>query len=102
VGAKAWTFGVDRGLGCVVWSSKADEVANRLLDVGEALPVLSAVQEAMVQPLTVDDQVVGIAFHCGMGASTNAVHRGVDAAGRTVALLADLELLDRAQPSADG
>jgi hypothetical protein len=98
----AWTFGVDRGLGCVVWSSKAEEVASRLRDMAEVVPVVSAVQESMVHPLTVDDQVIGIAFHCGMGASTNTVHRGVDAAGRTVALLADLEMLERAQPSADG
>ena len=98
---EAWTVGVDRGLGCVVWSGRAEEVATRLLDVAEVLPVLSAVQEGMVHPLTVDDLVVGIAFHCGMGASTNPVHRGVDASGRTVALLADLELLDRAEPSVD-
>jgi len=96
----ACAFGVDRGLGCVVWSSKAEEVASRLLDMPEVLPVLTAGQESLVHPLTIDDQVVGIAFHCGMGASTNTVHRGVDATGRTVALLADLDLLERAEPSA--
>jgi hypothetical protein len=94
---QAWSFGVDRGLGCAAWSSKAEEVASRMLDVANVLPVLSAVQAAIVHPLTVDEQVVGLAFHCGMGASTNALHRGLDANGRTVALLADLELLDGAE-----
>lgn len=96
---EAWTFGVDRGLGCVVWSSAVEAVAGRLLDPGEVLPVLAAVQSATLHPLVLEDRVVGLAFHCGMGASTNLVHRGVDEDGRTVALLADLELLDGAVPS---
>ena len=96
--AEAWTFGVDRGVGCVVWSGAVEAVAARLLDPAEALPVLAAVQSATFHPLVLDHRVVGLAFHCGMGASTNLVHRGVDGDGRTVALLADLELLDGATP----
>ena len=60
-----------------------------------------------MQPLDLDGQIVGVAFHCGMGASTNPVHVGRDASGLIVALLADLELLtqsemasERAQPPA--
>lgn len=91
-------FSTDRGLGCVVRTGRAEEVARRLLDVSEVLAVLSAVRASMVQPLSVAGEVVGIAFHCGMGASTNLVHVGRDASGRVVALLADLDLLTGAEP----
>jgi hypothetical protein len=95
--ADAGEFSVDRGLGCLVLSAHQEEIAGRLRDLPTAFTVLRAVSGATIHPLSLDDQVVGLAFHCGMGASTNRVMTGVGASGRAVAVLADLEVLDAAR-----
>lgn len=89
------SFSTDRGMGCLVLTRRQEEVAERLRDLPEVFAVLAAVRESLVHPLDVDGQIVGVAFHCGMGASTNPVHVGRDASGLIVALLADLDLLTR-------
>lgn len=91
------SFSTDRGMGCLVLTRHQEQVAERLRHLPEAFAALAAVRESLVHPLDVDGQVVGVAFHCGMGASTNAVHVGRDASGQVVALLADLDLLTRAE-----
>jgi hypothetical protein len=90
-------FSVDRGVGCVVLSRHVERVARDLQDFANVRPVLDGVRASMVHPLAVGDLVVGVAFHCGMGSSTNRVHEGRDASGTVVALLADLDLLTRAE-----
>ena len=95
--ADAGEFSVDRGLGCLVLSALQEEIAVRLRDLPTVFAVLAAVRDSPIHPLSVDDHVVGLAFQCGMGASTNRVLTGLDARGHAVAVLADLELLDRAR-----
>lgn len=90
-------FSTDRGVGCVVVSRHVERVARDLEDLALVRTVLDAVHASMVHPLTLEDVVVGVAFHCGMGSSTNRVHEGRDASGTVVALLADLDLLTRAE-----
>ena len=90
------SFSVDRGLGCLVLTRHQEEVAERLRDLPEVFAVLAAVRESTIRPVELDGQVVGLAFHCGMGASTNQVTSGLDQKGRVVAVLADLDLLDGA------
>lgn len=89
----ACEFGTDRGVGCVVVSGRMPEVSEQLGDIPHLMSVLAAVEQSTVHPLDIDGDVVGLAFHCGMGASTNYVFTGRDHAGGVVALLADLELL---------
>ena len=91
------SFSVDRGLGCLVLTPHQEAIAERLRDLPEVFGVLAAVRESTIHPLSLDGHVVGLAFHCGMGASTNLVTTGVDKNGRAVALLADLDLLDGAR-----
>ena len=91
------SFSTDRGMGCVVLTRHQEKLAERLRDLPEVFAVLAAIRESMVHPLTVDGEVVGLAFHCGMGASTNPVHVGRDASGQILVLLADLDLLTRAE-----
>lgn len=91
------SFSVDRGLGCLVLASRQEEIAERLRDLPEVFAVLAAVRESTIHPLSLDGHLVGLAFHCGMGASTNPVTTGLDEKGRAVAVLADLELLDGAE-----
>ena len=91
------SFSTDRGMGCLVLTRRQEEVAERLRDLPEVFAVLAAVRQSLVHPLDVDGQIVGVAFHCGMGASSNPVHVGRDASGLTVALLADLDLLTRSE-----
>lgn len=91
------SFSVDRGLGCLVLASHQQEIAERLRGLPEVFAVLAAVRESTIHPLSVDGHVVGLAFHCGMGASTNTVTTGLDEKGRAVAVLADLDLLDGAR-----
>lgn len=91
------SFSTDRGIGCLVLTRRHREVAGRLRDLPEVFAVLAAVRESLVHPLDVDGQTVGVAFHCGMGASTNLVHVGRDASGLMVALLADLDLLTQSE-----
>ena len=95
--ADGGSFSVDRGLGCLVLTSHQYEIAVRLRDLPEVFAVLAAVRETMIHPVSVDGLVVGVAFHCGMGASTNKVTTGLDENGRAVAALADLDLLERAR-----
>ena len=90
------SFSVDRGLGCLVLTRHQEEIAERLRDLPEVFAVLAAVRESTIRPLALDGHVVGLAFHCGMGASTNQVTTGLDQTGRAVAVLADLDLLDGA------
>ena len=91
------SFSVDRGLGCLVLTSHQKEIAEQLRDLPAVFAVLAAVRNSPIHPLSVDGHVVGLAFHCGMGASTNQVLTGLDKRGRAVAVLADLELLDGAR-----
>jgi hypothetical protein len=91
------SFSVDRGLGCLVRTPHQEEIAERLRDLPEVFAVLAAVRESTIHPLSLDGHVVGLAFHCGMGASTNQVTTGLDKNGRAVAVLADLDLLDRSR-----
>jgi hypothetical protein len=95
--ADGGSFSVDRGLGCLVLTSHQEEIAERLRGLPEVFAVLAAVRESPIHPLSLDGHVVGLAFHCGMGASTNPVMTGLDKNGRAVALLADLDLLDGAR-----
>lgn len=88
-------FSTDRGMGCVVTSRHVPQVAEDLRDMSRVRTALAAVGASMVHPLEVDGEVVGVAFDCGMGASSNVVHVGRDASGEIVALLADLDLLTR-------
>lgn len=94
--AEDGSFSVDRGLGCLVLTPFQEEIAERLRDLPEVFAVLAAVRESTIHPLSLDGHIVGLAFHCGMGASTNHVTTGLDKKGRTVAVLADLDLLDGA------
>lgn len=80
-------FSVDRGLGCLVLSSHLEQVAVQLRDVPEVLAVLAAVLESTVHPLSIGGDIVGLAFQCGMAASTNHLFTGRDE-------VADLEPLD--------
>jgi hypothetical protein len=89
-------FSIDRGVGCVVTSRHVQEVAGRLEDFSFVRTLLASVRASVIHPLEVEGEVVGVAFHCGMGASTNRLHVGRDATGRVVAVLADLDLLARA------
>ena len=95
--ADGGSFSVERGLGCLVLTPHQEAIAERLRDLPEVFAVLAAVRESTIHPLSLDGHVVGLAFHCGMGASTNQVATGVDKNGRAVALLADLDLLDGAR-----
>jgi hypothetical protein len=88
---------VDRGLGCVVLTHHQEEIAGRLRELPEVLAVLAAVRQSIIHHLSHDGHVVGLALHCGMGASTNSVMTGLDTQGRAVAVLADLDLLSRAR-----
>ena len=88
------SFSVDRGLGCLVLTPHQEEIAERLRELPEVLAVLAAVRESTIHPMSRDGNVVGLAFHCGMGASTNRVMTGSDTKGRAVAVLADLDLVD--------
>lgn len=90
-------FSVDRGLGCVVLTQHHAAVAERMQDLPEVLAVLSAVRDSTIHPLSLAGHAVGLAFHCGMGASTNRLMTGLDERGRAVALVADLDLLDGAR-----
>ena len=96
-----WTevgeLGVDRGVGWVAPSSAAPAVTALLDDVEAAIELTTTTYAAVLRPVDVDGEVVGVAFHCGMGASTARLLAGVDREGRTVALLADLEVLDGAE-----
>lgn len=91
------SFSVDRGLGCLVLTPHQEEIAERLRDLAEVFAVLAAVRESTIHPLSLDGHVVGLAFHCGMGASTSQVTTGLDKKGRAVAVLADLDLLGGAR-----
>lgn len=91
------SLSVDHALGCLVLTSHQTEIAEQLRDLPAALAVLAAVHDSPIHPLWVDRHVVGLAFHCGMGASTNQVMIGLDNRGRAVAVLANLELLDSAR-----
>lgn len=91
-GEPAW-FSTDRGVGCVAISRWADAVARLVEDLSFMSTLLASIRAAPIHPLEVGGEVVGIAFHCGMGASTNRLHVGQDATGRVVAVLADLDLL---------
>jgi len=95
--ADGGSFSVDRGLGCLVLTPHQEEIAERLRDLPEVFAVLAAVRESTIHPVSLDGHVVGLAFHCGMGASTNQVTTGLDEKGRAVAVLADLDLLDGAR-----
>ena len=88
------SFSVDRGLGCLVLTPHQEEIAERLRELPEVFAVLAAARESTIHPMSRDGNVVGLAFHCGMGASTNRVMTGSDAKGRAVAVLADLDLVD--------
>ena len=90
-------FSVDRGVGCVVLSRHVERMARDLEDFALVSTVLDGVRASMVHPLAVEDVVVGVAFQCGMGSSTNQVREGRDASETVVALLADLDLLTRAE-----
>jgi hypothetical protein len=91
------SFSVDRGLGCLVLTRHQEEIAERLRDLPEVFALLAAVRESTIHHLSLDGHVIGLAFHCGMGASTNPVMTGLDKQGRAVAVLADLDLLGRAR-----
>ena len=91
------SFSVDRGLGCVVLTQHQEQIAERLRDLPEALALLHAVRASTICPLWLDDHIVGLGFHCGMGASTNHVTTGLDESGRAVAVLVDLDLLGGAR-----
>jgi hypothetical protein len=91
-GEPAW-FSTDRGVGCVVASRRMRELARRWEDSSFVSTLLASVRASMIHPLEVSGEVVGVAFHCGMGASTNRVYSGRDANGRVVSVLADLDLL---------
>ena len=95
--ADGGSFSVDRGLGCLVLTHHQVEIAERLRDLSEVFAVLAAVRESTTHPLPLDGRIVGLAFHCGMGASTNPVMTGLDNQGRAVAVLADLDVLGRAR-----
>jgi hypothetical protein len=86
-------FSTDHGMACVVTSRHVPHVAEDLRDMSRVRTVLAAVGASMVHALEVEGEVVGVAFDCGMGASSNVVHVGRDAWGEIVALLADLDLL---------
>jgi hypothetical protein len=86
-------FSTDRGVGCVVTSRHVHEVARLVEDFSFVSTLLGSVRTSMIHPLEVSGEVVGVAFHCGMGASTNRVYSGRDANGRVVSVLADLDLL---------
>ncbi|MGN6574832.1 MAG: hypothetical protein ACTHKG_04020 [Nocardioides sp.] len=90
-------FSTDHGMACVVTSRHVPQVAEDLRDMSRVRTALAAVGASMVHPLEVDGEVVGVAFDCGMGASSNPVHVGRDASGQVVALLADLDLLTRGE-----
>ncbi|GAB3257989.1 hypothetical protein [Nocardioides dilutus] len=94
-GEPAW-FSTDRGVGCVVISRHLDEVVQRLEDFSFVRTLVASVYASVIHPLEVEGEVVGVAFNCGMGASTNWLHVGRDAEGRVVAVLADLDVLTRA------
>lgn len=94
-GDPAW-FSSDRGVGCVVVSRHLPDVVRLLEDFSFVRGMLAAARASVVHPLEVEGEVVGVAFHCGMGASTNLLHVGRDAKGRVVAVLADLDVLTRA------
>ena len=91
------SFSVDRGLGCLVLTPHQEEIAERLRELPEVFAVLAAARGSTIHPMSLDGNVVGLAFHCGMGASTNRVMTGSDAKGRAVAVLADLDLVDDAR-----
>jgi hypothetical protein len=95
-GEPAW-FSTDLGVGCVVVARHVDQVVQRLADFSFVRTVLAAVRASIIHPLEVEGEVVGVAFHCGMGGSTNLLHVGRDAGGRVVAVLADLDLLTDAE-----
>jgi hypothetical protein len=86
-------FSTDHGMACVVTSRHVPQVAEDLRDMSRVRTALAAVGASMVHALEVEGEVVGVAFDCGMGASSNVVHVGRDAWGEIVALLADLDLL---------
>jgi hypothetical protein len=86
-------FVTDLGMGCVVMSRHVPQVVEDLRDLSGVRAVLAAVHDSMVHPLEVEGEVVGVAFDCGMGSSSNLVHVGRNASGQIVALLADLDLL---------
>jgi len=91
-GERAW-FSTDRGVGCVVTSRHVHEVARLVEDFSFVSALLASVRTSMIHPFEIAGEVVGVAFHCGMGASTNRVYSGRDANGRVVSVLADLDLL---------
>jgi hypothetical protein len=94
-GEPAW-FSTDRGVGCVAASRHVHEVARLLEDLSFVSTLLASVRASMIHALEVSGEVLGVAFHCGMGASTNRVYSGRDATGRVVSVLADLDLLSGA------
>lgn len=61
--------------------------------------MLGSVGTSMIQPFEISGEVAGVAFDCGIGASTNWIYSGRDVSGRVVCLLADLDLLTDADLS---
>ena len=55
------SFSTDRGMGCIARCHQ-EKLAERLRDLPEVFAVLAAIRESMVHPLTVDGEVVGVAF----------------------------------------
>lgn len=77
----------------MVASRRVHDVVQVLEDLSFVSTLLASVRALVIYPLELEGEVVGAAFHCGMGASTNRVHVGRDPKGRVVAVLADLDLL---------
>jgi hypothetical protein len=65
-------------------------------DPGRAEELYRRTMSGLTAPIEVDGEVVAVAFNNGMGESTNSVFVGLDAQGRAVAALADLEVLHHA------
>jgi hypothetical protein len=89
-------FNVEYAVGCMFDLDRADQVERAVADPGRADELYRRTMSGLTAPIEVDGEVVAVAFNNGMGESTNGVFVGLDAQGRAVAALADLEVLHHA------
>jgi hypothetical protein len=89
-------FNVEYAVGCMFDLDRADQVERALADPGRADELYRRTIAGLTAPIEVDGEVVAVAFNNGMGESTSSVFVGLDAQGRAVAALADLEVLHHA------
>lgn len=89
-------FNVEYAVGCMFDLDRADQVERAVAEPDRADELYRRTIAGLTAPIEVDGEVVAVAFNNGMGESTNSVFVGLDAQGRAVAALADLEVLHHA------